>query len=655
MPSIVDQPAESLAQETAGEPSQQSASESADPASWPRKASFAQSIAVLLVVWILSVTWLGANLNRGWVAHDDGMLAQSAERVLSGQLPHRDFDEVYTGGLSYLHAAAFKLFGTNLMSLRYTLLIFFALWVPALYYCASRFANPYAAGLVTLLGVAWSVPNYPASMPSWYCLFFATFGIAALLKHLESRNSWLLVVAGLCGGFSFLVKSPGIYYVCGALLFFVFLEQSKAQEDSRTRDSNSAASGKLYRLFLTISVLLLVTALTFLVQRLASFSVLFHFVLPGLTLGLLLLSRESRIVTASDTVRFRRLFQSVVPFLAGATAPLVVFLIPYALSHSLRSFYDGVFVIPFVRLKMASFRPPQIGDLIALIPLVGILAFAWFSKRRESLPVASTLLAALILMMIVAPSDTMLYRFIWMSVFISIPAVIVVGVLAISRGANGWAFTSIRSQQVFLILSALGMCSLIQFPYSSPTYFCYIAPLVALAFLALNSSRNPAPRVVPAMLAIFFIAFVAVWVTPGMSLDSMSSRYSSASVKQPFAMPRSGGLRTDTDEAELYDRLFAFVHQKATNGALYAGPDAPEVYFLGGYSNPTRMVFDAFENYRGERERILAAINKTQPNVVVINRLPLVSNPLPTDLVEILAQRYPQMQNFGKFQVRWRE
>jgi hypothetical protein len=655
MPFTAEQPIDALAQGAPAELSQRAAAKSAGIAVAPRKYSFAQSIAVLLVVWILSVTWLGANLNRGWIAHDDGMLAQSAERVLSGQLPHRDFDEVYTGGLSYLHAAAFKLFGMNLMSLRYTLLIFFALWVPALYYCASRFANPYAAGLITLLGVAWSVPNYPASMPSWYSLFFAIFGIAALLKYLESRGSRWLFLAGLCGGFSFLVKSPGIYYVAAALLFFVFLEQSQAHEDSQSRSSNSAGTGKLYRYFLTISVLLLVTALTLLIQRLASFSVLFHFVLPGLTLGLLLLARESRITTVSDSVRFQRLFQTVIPFLAGAAAPMAIFLIPYAASHSLRSFYDGVFVIPFIRLKMASFRPPQIGDLIALIPLVGILAFAWFSKRRESLAVAGALLAALILMMIFAPTDIMLYRFIWMSVFISIPPIIVIGVLAISRGTKGWALTDLRGQQVFLILSALGMCSLIQFPYSSPTYFCYIAPLVALGFLALNSSRNPSPRTVPAMLAIFFIAFVATWVTPGMSLDGMSSRYSSASVKQPFAMPRSGGLRTDTEEGQLYDRLLAFVHQKATNGALYAGPDTPEIYFLGGFTNPTRMVFDAFENYGGEKDRVLAAIDRTQPNVVVINRLPLVSIPLPTDLVEILAERYPQMQNFGKFQVRWRE
>jgi hypothetical protein len=597
---------------------------------------------------------MGTHLNRGWVAHDDGMLAQSAERVLNGQLPHRDFDEVYTGGLSYLHAAAFKAFGMNLMSLRITLLIFFALWVPALYFCASRFVNPYAAGLVTLLAVAWSVPNYPASMPSWYNLFFATFGIAALLKYLESRAQRWLFLAGLCGGFSFLVKSPGIYFVDAALLFFVFLEQAHSRDISQAGTTNSMGSGKLYRCFLAISVLALVTVLTFLIQRVASFPELYNFVLPGLALGLILLRRESRGATASDSVRFQGLFRLAAPFLAGVAAPIVIFLIPYAASHSLRSFYDGVFSIPFLRLKMAAFPPPKIGDLIALLPLAGILAFASFSKRRESLLVAGALLVALITILVVSSNDALLYQFVWMSVFTAIPAVIVVGAFALSRRREGWTFTDLRSQQVFLVLSALGLCSLIQFPYSSPTYFCYVAPLLALGLLALTSSRNPAPRIVPAMIAIFFIAFVVLWVTPGMSLDSMARRYATESVKEPLAMPRSGGLRINTDEAQLYDRLLTFVHQKATNGAVYAGPDAPEVYFLGGFTNPTRMVFDAFEDYSQEHSRVLAAIDATQPNVVVVNRLPLVSEPLPPELVSELAARYPQMQNFGKFQVRWR-
>ena len=57
---------------------------------------------ILLVVWIISAVYVSGFIRPGWIPHDEGSLAQSAERVLAGELPHRDFDEIYTGGLSFL-------------------------------------------------------------------------------------------------------------------------------------------------------------------------------------------------------------------------------------------------------------------------------------------------------------------------------------------------------------------------------------------------------------------------------------------------------------------------------------------------------------------------------------------------------------------------
>ena len=75
-----------------------------------------QAALWLLLVWAASAVYIYPFVDRGWVPHDEGLIGQSAERVLSGQLPHRDFDETYTGGLSYLHAVAFKLAGVRLIS-----------------------------------------------------------------------------------------------------------------------------------------------------------------------------------------------------------------------------------------------------------------------------------------------------------------------------------------------------------------------------------------------------------------------------------------------------------------------------------------------------------------------------------------------------------
>ena len=174
---------------------------------------------VLLGVLIVSGAYLWWHLAQGWIPFDDGTVGQSAERILLGQLPHRDFDELYTGGLAWVNAAAFRLLGTSLWTTRLVLFVVFIAWVPAVYYSASRLARPLAAGGITLLAVAWSLPNYIAAMASWYCLFLATFGLAALFRYLEDDRDRWLVLAGLAGGLSFLVKIVGLYYVAGVLLF----------------------------------------------------------------------------------------------------------------------------------------------------------------------------------------------------------------------------------------------------------------------------------------------------------------------------------------------------------------------------------------------------------------------------------------------------
>lgn len=101
---------------------------------------------VFATVLLLSALYAAKGLKRGWFPWDEGILAQSAVAVLHGELPHRDYLEIYTGGLSYLNAAAFRLFGTNLASMRYMLFLFFLLWVPAFYYAALRFVSMPAAG-----------------------------------------------------------------------------------------------------------------------------------------------------------------------------------------------------------------------------------------------------------------------------------------------------------------------------------------------------------------------------------------------------------------------------------------------------------------------------------------------------------------------------
>ena len=267
---------------------------------------------LFLIVFLLSALYAAKNLNRGWVPSDEGTFGQSAERVLHGELPHKDFDEGYTGGLTFLHALAFRVLGTNLASLRYVLYLFFLAWIPAIYLVASRFVSSPVASAVTFLAVAWSIPNYSAPMPSWYNLFFATFGLVSILRYIETGSRRWLFIAGLCGGLSFLFKQTGLYFIAGVLLFLVFREQVAP----RNRSSRNAET-VLYRIFLVGFLFLYEALLVNLLRRTHSAKTLLYFLLPNLAIGAAIAWNEFFLVEARSR-RFAFLFRELAPFAAAS-------------------------------------------------------------------------------------------------------------------------------------------------------------------------------------------------------------------------------------------------------------------------------------------------------------------------------------------------
>ena len=91
---------------------------------------------VLAALLCLSAIYLWQFVYEGWIPHDDGMLAQIAERVMAGEMPHRDFDDPSTGLLGYLHGLGLLIFGISPRSLRLVLFPFTLAWLPAIYVLA---------------------------------------------------------------------------------------------------------------------------------------------------------------------------------------------------------------------------------------------------------------------------------------------------------------------------------------------------------------------------------------------------------------------------------------------------------------------------------------------------------------------------------------
>jgi Dolichyl-phosphate-mannose-protein mannosyltransferase len=609
--------------------------------------------AVLVAVVVIAGVYTSFHIGRGWVAADEGTLSQSALRVMQGQLPHSDFGEVYTGGLSFIHALAFRAFGVNLMSLRICVFLFFLAWLPAVYYIALRFTSAIGAGVVTLLAVAWSYPNYPASMPSWYNLFFATFGAAALLRYLEAQTRRWLFIAGVCGGASILMKVIGAYYIAGVLLFLAFLEQSESSEESSEESLNdsstqpapaSSSNGWPYRIFSALALLLFLATLVHVLGARLGAAELYQLVLPSaVVVGLILIGERN--VRAGTGQRLGTMFRSVVPFVAGLAVPIVVFFIRYARAGTLWKFLFGVSSSAASRsVDLGVIRPLGIEKVIFVLPLVGVLAAAMYWDKFQGKAVGAALGLGAVTIAVRATQSSGVVSGIWSSVAALTPVVILLGVAMVWLEKPDGR-TSLQRRQVVLLISLAATCSLVQFPFAAPIYLSYSLPLTLLALVAIVSTgRTQTGTYALASVLGLYLAFGVVVLVPSYIYE-ITYKVGHMDTMQN---PRAGGLKVEG--AAFFDDFARFLRAHSPNGLMFAGNDCPELYFLSGLKNVTP------DDGGASAEEILKAVQSDDLNLVVINDSPYFPAAIigPEVRAEVI-KRFPHSTRIGIFEVFWKQ
>ena len=613
------------------------------PATTAWEAMFSRNDAlarllVLCLVMIIAGTYVGVRVGQSWIAVDDGTLAQSAVRVLQGQLPHSDFVEVYTGGLSFIHAAAFRVFGVNLLSLRICVFLFFLAWVPAVYSIALRFTPPLTAGMVALLAIAWSFPNYEAAMPSWYNLFFATFGAAALLHYLEVRTRRWLFIAGLCGGISILIKVIGFYYIAGVLLFLAFLEQSDNEQPGTEKKSWG------YRVFTAGALLAFLSTLIYMLHRRLAAGEFYHFLLPSLAVvGMILLGERK--AGAGTGERFAALLRLLIPFIGGAVIPIVIFLIPYALAGSVGGFFSGVTSSAIAHaIDLAVARPVSPEHIVALLPLVAFLAAGMYWKQFQGRVVGAAVALLAVVVVVRATRFELVYSGVWTSVAMLTPVVVAAGVASILALRSRDGVSKLQRERLVLLVALAATCTLVQYPFPVPLYLCYALPLTLLALVAVvTTARKQRGTYVLASLMGLYLTFAVVSLIP-LHIAEYSHPFGPRDV---LRIPR-GGL--EIEDEPFFEALTIFLQQHAPNGLMYAGNDCPELYFLTGLKNVTR------DDYGAPPEEALRALQSNDIKVVVIFESPYFPSAQTSPEVRAeVVKRFPHTTSFEIFQVFWRQ
>ncbi len=606
------------------------------PGTRPR-ASIRFPWLILLSLLLVGYVWVW--LDGHWVADDEGLLGQAAERVLAGELPHRDFAETYTGGLSFLHAAAFRVLDVDLISLRYLLLLSTAVWIPAFYACATRFVPPVGAFLLTTLAVAWSVPNYPAAMPSWYGLFLATFALLALLRHAETGGRGWLAWAGFTIGLSLLVKVTGLFLLAAVLLYLV-VRSAEAPVRATPRRS------QVYLPFIWTGLVVFMLALTRLIWQNLSPAHAYNFLLPGAALA-----AAAGIMAARARVsggRLHLLLSEIALVVAGAALPVALFAVPYVATGSLSALIDGVFVAPAGRLTLAAHAPRPVATAVPALALAVVLAAGCASRAPIRVIAVGVGLAIVAATWVVGGAEAV-YWVGWLAASQLTPLAVVIGcVLLVRRPLDPGAVP-----RLYLPLAVAAMCSLVQFPFAAPIYFCFIAPLTLLSIAAMCEAQEPVDRRGHALLGLLYLIFAVGWLN-GRGESHLWYGLRPRVPLAPLDIPRAS-LRVPIDQAIQYRALRAVVHSHARGDFIYAGPEAPEVYFLSGRRNPTRSLLEFTEPGGGHPSVPVGALLRRGITVVVINERPKFSPPVAARFSAELATAYPNAERIGRFLVRWRE
>lgn len=183
----------------------------------------------MVTVMLINSGLLGWYHDRTWWERDEGQLAHVAERILDGEVLHRDVQDVRPGYVNFINAAALYLFGSSLLSLRYPLMLI-ALAQSALVFFLFRSHGTMLAGALSLSSVALGILHFLNPNHHWYALFFTILLICHLVWTPRTSRWYLLVAGVLIVTVGLTRHLTGAFVGMGTLSFLLLAEARESEE-----------------------------------------------------------------------------------------------------------------------------------------------------------------------------------------------------------------------------------------------------------------------------------------------------------------------------------------------------------------------------------------------------------------------------------------
>jgi len=529
-----------------------------------------------------------------------------------------------------MYAALFKVVGFDLVNIRWLLFLAACVTEVLVYTILRRFLAPIASATLTLLALVWSFPNYFAGLPSWWLLVCALSALLALMRYIETGGMRYLAVAGTAAGLAVILKQTGIYLIPPVLM-------TAWLTSTRSESVGALLRDRIGRLFLGLAFL---SAAVFIMRSRLFVPEIVYLLLP-VAASSIAFALPARI-SAAPRFSSQRL-ALLVPTVAAAI-PVLLFLIPYIIGNYMQEFFIGAFVLPQKRLAFAAETIPGVHKILYAVLIVGLLIERKPGTLKVNLAHNRLRWAGALLLLLASLFVRQAYQIVWQSArgIGALLPLIALWLLATDRAGDERA-----RLKLFAASSMLAWASLVQFPYAAPIYFCYVAPLVVIAAVAVTRSELGVRLGNPQAYVALLIGFAVLSMNRTYPDRGLGSSHRVAVLNTALDLPRAH-LRVSEADANIYRRIVALAVEHGSQATLLAGPDCPEIYFLTGHVNPTHTIFDFFARHD-------AAERATWRNatIVVINHEPAFSPPLPAELVDELRQHLRNGEVVGRFEVRW--
>ena len=540
---------------------------------------------------------LGYFHDRFWLPRDDGYYAHIAERILDGEVLHRDVQGLHAGLVYFANAAALELFGRDLVSLRYPLVALGFVQVCLMFFLFLRRGMVTAAAASVAL-TSMSFVQFVNPTAHWYSLFVLVTIVCAL-QWMPPRARRRLETVGFLVATLFLFRQlTGVFVAIGVLAYLI--------TEAGSRESH------LDRRLARVVVGVMIAGLAaFLLRKTDGLGWLLFGVWP-----LALLVRVWFAANVADRDMVRLLLRLAVG--AGlAMTPLVVY---HGLTGSLWHWFDDSILRAFALSEFDYIKRQSYAALLVAAP--------WRAVQSPS--VAAVVNGAF-----------------W-PILVLLPAAL--GVLALRAFRHGAGVARALGPLSFVAV----FYGLVPLHYQVEDYLFFgIAPVVCgLLWIAGNGGRR---RVHGVAVTVFALSAVALYYhaaqpfSRGLAGTLAGERVALGDIAD---IPRAR-LHIEARDAAIYRRVLALIDAEVQpRGTILAIPANAELYFLSGRRNPLPYSFVPFGLVDGDTLNAALAALETDPPRLVFHVPQLPYNSSYTDaIMDTIRSSYERLEPIGEFEI----